>query len=83
MIEMYGLRACVHLMGYNNKYTEKDVLGCIYELRQKEYISEEQAEELYIIADPEDRYNDYSEYANEMSCANPLLEMIENKRRAA
>ncbi len=82
-IEMCVIRAAVELMKYNPKYTVKDILACIYELYQEYLITDSQEEELYKLADPDNEFNEPSQYYKDMKFKNPLIELLNRNRRAA
>lgn len=52
------------------------MVACVHELWREYIISGDQAEELYWIADPEEKYNDTAEYYSEMDYKNPLMEVL-------
>lgn len=53
-------RKCKELM--NDRMNPKYIIGCIYGLYQDYVISEEQESELYQFVDPQDEYNEPSDY---------------------
>lgn len=52
------------------------MVACIYDLFQNYIIDEDQERDLYYMADPDDEYNNCSEYWHEMNYDNPLMEAI-------
>ena len=54
------------------KWKTEAIIGCIYGLYQDYQISEEQEQELYNLVDPDEKYNNCSQYWNELDYNNPL-----------
>ena len=59
----------------NSGTTIQYCVGCIYGLFQEYYLSEDQEIELYMFVDPEEKYNDCSEYWEEVT-DNPLIDSL-------
>jgi len=55
-----------------NGYTIPQMLACIYDLYQDYMIDEPDELDLYFYVDPDEEYNNVSEYWREMDYANPL-----------
>lgn len=51
------------------------LVACICDLWDNYCCSEEQENELYSLVDPDEQFNEVSEYCNEMDYDNPLLEI--------
>ena len=52
------------------------LVAYVHDLWQDYIISDDQESELYWAADPEVKYNDVSEYWNNMTEENPLMELL-------
>jgi hypothetical protein len=53
------------------------MVACIYDLWQNYYIDDDEEDYLYSLADPNDEYNNCSDYWREMNYENPLMKIWE------